>query len=142
MSAQTNSGKPRPSKPGTAKMGRARAADSKGPAKSPILAAIESFGDPRELAEAVVTGQAPPGAAYTVTRLPAPPDQLPTAADVAALRAELGLSQAKFAAFAGVSVDTVRAWEQGRNPLSGLAARFLAVIRADLNVWKARLAAG
>src|SRR4051794_32826232 len=46
-----------------------------------------------------------------------------TAADVAAIRADLGVSPAVFAALLGVSPNTVRAWEQGANTPSGLAVR-------------------
>jgi DNA-binding transcriptional regulator YiaG len=60
-------------------------------------------------------------------------------ADVAAIRATLGASQAVFAALLGVSANTVRAWEQGVNPPSGMAVRFLAEVRRDPGYWKARV---
>ena len=59
--------------------------------------------------------------------------------EVVAIRAELGVSQAVLAALLGVSTNTVRAWEQGNNPLSGIASRFLAEIRRDPGYWKARV---
>ncbi|MBX9580856.1 MAG: helix-turn-helix domain-containing protein [Gemmataceae bacterium] len=68
-------------------------------------------------------------------RVPADP------AAVAAVRASVGASQAAFAALLGVSANTVRAWEQGVNPPSGLAARFLAEIQSDPEYWKRKLAA-
>ena len=40
--------------------------------------------------------------------------ELPRAANVSAIRKELGLSQDQFARFMGVSVSTLRNWEQER----------------------------
>src|SRR5262249_12099412 len=51
--------------------------------------------------------------------------------DVAATRAKLGLSQGDFAAAFGVSVGTVRNWEQGRRRPEGPARVLLAVIDKD-----------
>jgi len=48
--------------------------------------------------------------------------------DVAAMRARLGLSQGDFAAAFGVSVATVRNWEQGRRRPDGPARVLLAVV--------------
>lgn len=62
-----------------------------------------------------------------------------SAADVAAVRDLVGASQPVFAALLGVSANTVRAWEQGVNAPSGMAARFLAEIRRDPAYWKARV---
>jgi DNA-binding transcriptional regulator YiaG len=61
--------------------------------------------------------------------------------DVAAIRAALGVSQPVFADLLGVSPNTVRAWEQGVNPPSGMAARFLAEIRNNPEYWKAQVRA-
>src|SRR5215208_2227870 len=60
-------------------------------------------------------------------------------ADVVAIRTSLGTSQMVFANLLGVSVATVRAWEQGVNEPSGIALRFLAEVRANPDYWKARL---
>ena len=49
--------------------------------------------------------------------------------DVAATRAKIGLSQARFAELLGVSVRTLQEWEQGRRAPSG-AARTLLMIAA------------
>jgi putative transcriptional regulator len=54
-------------------------------------------------------------------------------------RALLGASQAVFANFLGVSVKTVRAWEQGVNTPSAMACRFMDEIRRDPKHWIARL---
>ncbi len=48
--------------------------------------------------------------------------------DVGAVRAKLGLSQEDFAATFGVSLGTVRNWEQGRRQPEGPARVLLAVI--------------
>jgi len=55
----------------------------------------------------------------------------PTPAQVRALRARLGLSQAEFARRFGFTVDTVQQYEQGRRVPSGPAATLLRVIAAD-----------
>ena len=48
--------------------------------------------------------------------------------DVGAVRGKLGLSQEDFAAAFGVSIGTVRNWEQGRRKPAGSARVLLAVI--------------
>lgn len=60
------------------------------------------------------------------------------AADVKATRGLLNASQGLFAKFLGVSVKTVRAWEQGKAP-SDMARRFMDEIRRDPRYWKQRL---
>ncbi len=47
--------------------------------------------------------------------------------DVAALRARFKLSQAKFAALLGISVDTLQNWEQGRREPEGPAKVLLRI---------------
>ncbi len=59
-----------------------------------------------------------------VTRL-----TLPTAGDVAKIRHKLGLSQQAFAAFMGVSVATLRNWEQGRREPHGSAKSLLLIAK-------------
>jgi putative transcriptional regulator len=54
-------------------------------------------------------------------------------------RKSLGVSQALFAQFLGVSAQTVRAWEQGVNLPNDMACRFLDEIRADPKYWRHRL---
>lgn len=44
-----------------------------------------------------------------------------------------------FAQLLGVSVQTVRAWEQGENVPSGIARRFMDEIRHDPEYWRKRL---
>lgn len=54
-------------------------------------------------------------------------------------RKQLEASQAVFAQFLGVSVQTVRAWEQGVNRPSMMARRFMDEIRRDPDYWRQRL---
>ena len=54
----------------------------------------------------------------------------PDVVDVAALRARFKLSQAKFAALLGISVDTLQNWEQGRRTPEGPARVLLRVAAA------------
>lgn len=51
--------------------------------------------------------------------------------DIARLRASLGLSQREFAQGFGVSLGTLRNWEQGRRQPEGPARVLLTVIRKD-----------
>jgi len=52
-------------------------------------------------------------------------------ADVKAVRATLGLSQPQFAMMLGVSVATLRNWEQGRRTPEGPALALLRVAEAE-----------
>lgn len=52
-------------------------------------------------------------------------------ADVKAIRAGLGQTQEGFAAMIGVSVATLRNWEQGRRTPEGAALALLRVAQAD-----------
>jgi len=61
------------------------------------------------------------------TRLRARTVDLPRAADVPAIRKQLGLSQEQFASFMGVSVATLRNWEQARREPHGPARALLLV---------------
>ncbi len=54
-------------------------------------------------------------------------------------RAVLRASQAVFALFLGVSVRTVRAWEQGINTPSDMACRFMDEIRGNPDLMRKRL---
>ncbi|MBX9622835.1 MAG: helix-turn-helix domain-containing protein [Gemmataceae bacterium] len=102
-----------------------------------IIASLEKL-----VAAARKGGMAEVERQFTVRRVRNPFPRVPAdPAAVAAVRAAVGASQAAFAALLGVSAGTVRAWEQGANPPSGMAARFLAEIRADPGYWKRKLAA-
>lgn len=56
------------------------------------------------------------------------------------VRKTLGASQAIFAQFLGVSASTVRAWEQGQNPVPPLACRFMDEINRNPAYWRDRIA--
>jgi putative transcriptional regulator len=59
--------------------------------------------------------------------------------DVESVRSILGLSQALFAQFLGVSLHAVRAWENGGKTPSGVVRRFLDEICVHPDYWKDRL---
>lgn len=54
-------------------------------------------------------------------------------------RMRLNVSQAVFAEFIGVSLNTVRAWEQGDNPVTGAPARLMDEIRENPEYWRNRV---
>lgn len=56
-------------------------------------------------------------------------EQLDGRLDVRAIREGLGMSQDRFAVYLGVSVATVRNWEQGRRTPRGPARRLLELAR-------------
>lgn len=62
-----------------------------------------------------------------------------TAEQVRSARRVLGVSQSLFAKFLGVSLNTVRSWEQGVNTPSKMACRFMDEIRRSPKHWKERL---
>jgi putative transcriptional regulator len=62
-------------------------------------------------------------------------------ADVRAVRARLGLSQAEFALLIGVSLATLRNWEQGRRVPEGPARALLRVAAANPRAVAAALGA-
>ncbi len=69
--------------------------------------------------------------------------ELPRAAGVSAIRKELGLSQEQFARLMGVSVATLRNWEQGRREPHGPARSLLLVASVEpAVVLKALMGAG
>lgn len=53
--------------------------------------------------------------------------------DVAQIRKDANKSQAEFAEMIGVSVGTLRNWEQGRRKPEGPAAALLKIVSADPN---------
>lgn len=64
----------------------------------------------------ILHGRRPPARSFVAAGL-----------EVKAIRARLGLSQSQFAALLGVSVRTLRNWEQGRRAPSGPAGVLLRV---------------
>ena len=77
---------------------------------------------------------------FTLRRVRVPQAEL-GADDVAAVRKRIGASQAVFASLLGVSANAIRAWEQGVNPLPGIARQFIAEIRDNADYWRAKVAA-
>jgi putative transcriptional regulator len=98
-----------------------------------ILAAIE------EATEVLRSeGRESPRLTVRSYKIPAAPrDYRPD--DVKRVRELVGASQAVLAGFLGVSVNTVRSWEQGKRPPQPIARRFLAEIEADPNYWRRRI---
>lgn len=68
---------------------------------------------------AILRGERAPSRSFTIEHGGVP--------DVAAVRDRYGLSQAKFAALLGISVGTLRNWEQGRRAPEGAARVLLRV---------------
>ncbi len=84
---------------------------------------VESVGQ----ASRIHRGEARPSRQYVVK-----------AADVQAIRARLGKSQAEFSRMIGVSVDTLQNWEQGRRrPVGPARALLVVAARAPKVVEKA-----
>ena len=59
---------------------------------------------------------------------------IPAEIDAAAIRAKTGLSQINFAQQIGVSVATLRNWEQGRRVPDGPAQVLLRMLNQDPNI--------
>jgi putative transcriptional regulator len=62
--------------------------------------------------------------------------------DVKRVRELLGASQAVFAGFLGVNVNTLRSWEQGKRVPQPIACRFLSEIESDPLYWRQRIGQG
>ena len=61
-----------------------------------------------------------------------------SAADVKQVRTTLKASQPIFAKFLGVSVKTLRSWEQGLRPVPNMACRFMDEIVQNPTIWTNR----
>jgi len=59
--------------------------------------------------------------------------------DVRHVRKVMGASQAVLAAFLGVSVKTVRSWEQGTRPVPKIACRYMNDIVDYPEIWQKRV---
>ena len=66
--------------------------------------------------------------------------QIESGEDVAALRRFVGLSQVQFAAALGISVHTLRNWEQGRRRPEGPARALLKIAARHPNIVRENLA--
>ena len=65
----------------------------------------------------------------------------PRPVDVKALRAKVGMTQEEFARAAGISVDTLQNWEQGRRRPQGAAVALIRIVARDPRVLRRNLAA-
>jgi putative transcriptional regulator len=118
---------------GPGRKGVAGGARRGGSAGSKILAAIEE-------ATAILRSEGLTSPRLTVrTYEAAPQPRSYGPGDVKRVRELLGASQAVFARFLGVNVNTVRSWEQGKRPPQPIARRFLAEIEADPAYWRRRI---
>lgn len=61
--------------------------------------------------------------------------------DVVALRRFVGMTQEEFARAAGISVDTLQNWEQGRRKPQGTAMALIRIVARDPRVLRRNLAA-
>jgi DNA-binding transcriptional regulator YiaG len=112
---------------------------SKARKRSPIVE--EVIGDLTEYVDALdAGGRAEVERRFTVRRikLVAGPPEV-GAADVKAARESLGVSQALFAQFLGVSPQLVKGWERGARTPVGAARRLLADIRRHPDHWRKRV---
>lgn len=66
---------------------------------------------------------------------------VPADVDVKSIRSKLGMTQARFAAAFGFTLDAVRNWEQGRRRPEGAARAFLLVIDREPDAVRRALAA-
>jgi putative transcriptional regulator len=62
--------------------------------------------------------------------------------DIKRVRELLGASQGVLATFLGISIDTLRSWEQGKRAPQPIARRFLSEIESDPGYWRQRLKSG
>ena len=62
-------------------------------------------------------------------------------AEIKAIRASVGMSQAAFANTFRLSLDTLKGWEQGKRKPDAAAANFLRLIKADPEFVQRTLAA-
>ncbi len=88
--------------------------------KSDFDGLMKSMEEARHLAR---TGKIPGGRVH-----------IPKEIDSAAIRANAGLTQAAFAKQIGVSIATLRNWEQGRRNPDGPARVLLAMLAKDPNI--------
>jgi putative transcriptional regulator len=109
------------------------------PDLSPLAASI--LADLNEFCEVLESGE-PVEQRYTVRSiaLNLTPREY-EAGDVKHLRAKLGVSQAVFAHFLGVSAAAVRAWERNARPIPASSRRFMDEIAADTGLFFRRMEA-
>lgn len=92
---------------------------------------------------AIERGERKPAAvrryAMTAREVEAEPAPELDAADVRKIRQDLEISQPVFAAALNVSPETVKAWEQGKAPPGGAAARLLQIVQLRPDVIRATI---
>lgn len=79
----------------------------------------------------VASGEMLPRAAYVVLR----------PADIKAIRAGTGMSQAQFAQAFRLSIETIKGWEQGKRRPDAASTNYLRIIEADPGFVQQTLAA-
>ena len=122
MKRSKGKAKPRPGEGEGNISGRSRNGTSAG---TKILAAIEEATEILR-AEGLESNQ------LTIRTYKVPPvPRVCRSGDVKRVRELLGASQAVFAGFLGVNVNTVRSWEQGKRLPQPIACRFLSEIESD-----------
>jgi putative transcriptional regulator len=103
------------------------------PLGAEMVAGLSAFCDALESGVPVETR-------YTVRTVSLDLKAKPYAADdVKRIRNSLGASQAIFAMFLGVSVKTLRSWEQGTRPVPTIACRFMDEIADNRDLWTRRI---
>ena len=102
------------------------------PAGLEIIAALTEFRD------ALKNGEVEKKFTIRTVRLDLKPRPY-AARDVKRTRESLNASQSVFARLLGVSVKTVRCWEQGDREPSAMACRFMDEINHSPGYWQARL---
>ena len=101
-------------------------------AEKRIIQGLESFADALESGEDVAVR-------FTCRKIVLNLEPTPyTPALVRDARAKLGMSQALFAQFLGVSASAVQAWERGEKTPQDIACRFMDEIRRDPAYWRNR----
>ena len=103
------------------------------PLGAEMLAGLSEFCDALESGEPIEKRYT----VRTVTLDLKPTDYSPD--DVRRIRATLRASQALFARFLGVSVNSVKAWEQGLRRVPAIACRFMDEIVANPALWTDRI---
>lgn len=103
------------------------------PLEAEMVAGLSAFCDALEAGEPIAKQ-------FTVRTVSLDLESRPyAAADVKRVRAKLNASQALLAKFLGVSVNAVRAWEQGLRPVPAIACRFMDEILDNPELWDRRL---
>jgi putative transcriptional regulator len=101
-------------------------------AEDKIIQGLESFADALEKGEDITTRFTCRKIALNLEPTQYTPELVKDA------RQKLGMSQALFAQFLGVSTSAVQAWEQGEKTPKDIACRFMDEIRNNPAYWRER----